>query len=102
MSKCKSSENLFKGKQFERKIITLCVRWYLRNKLSYRDLVEVLAERDLLLAHTTFSDVYNALCRNSKNAGIVMPCQPTPLAVSMKPATSMPMANGLFIPNHRS
>jgi transposase-like protein len=29
------------------------VRWYLRFKLSYRDLVEMMAERDLSLAHTT-------------------------------------------------
>jgi transposase-like protein len=29
------------------------VRWYLRFKHSYRDLVEMMAERDLSLAHTT-------------------------------------------------
>lgn len=31
----------------------LCVRWYLRFKLSLRDLVEMMAERGLALAHTT-------------------------------------------------
>ena len=31
----------------------LCVRWYLRYKLSFRDLVEMMAERGLSLAHTT-------------------------------------------------
>jgi transposase-like protein len=31
----------------------LCVRWYLRYKLSLRDLVEMMAERGLSLAHTT-------------------------------------------------
>jgi transposase-like protein len=31
----------------------LCVRWYLRFKLSFRDLVEMMAERGLSLAHTT-------------------------------------------------
>jgi hypothetical protein len=31
----------------------LCVRWYLRFKLSRRDLVEMMAERGLSLAHTT-------------------------------------------------
>jgi transposase-like protein len=35
------------------KIIILCVRWYLRYKLSLRDLVEMMAERGLRLAHTT-------------------------------------------------
>ena len=34
-------------------IIILCVRWYLRYKLSLRDLVEMMAERGLHLAHTT-------------------------------------------------
>jgi transposase-like protein len=33
--------------------IVLCVRWYLRYKLSFRDLVEMMAERGLSLAHTT-------------------------------------------------
>ena len=31
----------------------MCVRWYLRYKLSLRDLVEMMAERGLSLAHTT-------------------------------------------------
>jgi transposase-like protein len=34
-------------------VIILCVRWYLRYKLSLRDLVEMMAERGLSLAHTT-------------------------------------------------
>ena len=31
----------------------LCVRWYLTFKLSSRDLVQMMAERGILLAHTT-------------------------------------------------
>jgi transposase-like protein len=46
-------DDLFKGRHFEREIIVLCVRWYLRFKLSLRDLVEMMAERGLDLAHTT-------------------------------------------------
>jgi transposase-like protein len=46
-------DELFKGRHFEREIIVLCVRWYLRYKLSFRDLVEMMAERGLSLAHTT-------------------------------------------------
>jgi len=30
-----------------------CVRWYLTFKLSSRDLVQMMAERGILLAHTT-------------------------------------------------
>jgi len=48
-----SVDDLFKGRHFDREIIILCVRWYLRYKLSFRDLVEMMAERGLSLAHTT-------------------------------------------------
>jgi transposase-like protein len=44
---------LFAGRHFDREVIILCVRWYLRFKLSLRDLVEMMAERGLSLAHTT-------------------------------------------------
>ena len=40
-------DELFKGRHFEREVIILCVRWYLRFKLSLRDLVEMMAERGL-------------------------------------------------------
>jgi transposase-like protein len=48
-----SVDDLFKGRHFDREIITLCVRWYLGYKLSFRDLVEMMAERGVSLAHTT-------------------------------------------------
>jgi hypothetical protein len=32
-------DELFEGFHFDREIIVLCVRWYLRFKLSFRDLV---------------------------------------------------------------
>lgn len=53
MSKPRSLEELFAGRHFDREVIILCVRWYLRYKLSLRDLVEIMAERGLSLAHTT-------------------------------------------------
>lgn len=53
MSKLESLEELFAGRHFDREVIILCVRWYLRFKLSLRDLVEMMAERGLSLAHTT-------------------------------------------------
>jgi transposase-like protein len=46
-------DEVFKGRHFDREVIVLCVRWYLRFKLSYRDLVEMMAERGSPLAHTT-------------------------------------------------
>ena len=39
--------NLFKWKHFEVSIIILCVRWYLKYPLSYRMLVDMMAERGL-------------------------------------------------------
>ncbi|MGF6292618.1 transposase-like protein [Paraburkholderia youngii] len=53
MSKLKRLDKLFAVRHFDRDVIILCVRWYLRYKLSLRDLVEVMAERGLSLAHTT-------------------------------------------------
>ena len=53
MSKIKSLEELFAGRHIDRAAIILCVRWGLRYTLSLRDLVEMMAERGLSLAHTT-------------------------------------------------
>jgi len=53
MDQLESLEELFAGRHFDREVIILCVRWYLRFKLSLRDLVEMMAERGLSLAHTT-------------------------------------------------
>jgi transposase-like protein len=48
-----SAQELFKGRHFDHEIIILCVRWYLTFKLSSRDLVAMMAERGIALAHTT-------------------------------------------------
>jgi hypothetical protein len=53
MGKLKSVEELFEGRHFDREVIILCVRWYLRFKVSLRDLVEMMAKRGLSMAHTT-------------------------------------------------
>ncbi|GHO80113.1 IS6 family transposase [Ktedonobacter sp. SOSP1-85] len=43
----------FKWRHFEAEIILLCVRWYLRYALSYRDMEEIMQERGLRVDHTT-------------------------------------------------
>ena len=48
-----SNPSPFKWRHFEAEIILLCVRWYLRYSLSYRDLEEMMAERGLTIDHTT-------------------------------------------------
>ena len=44
---------LFKGRHFEAELIVLCVRWYLRFALSFRNLEEIMAERNLSVDHVT-------------------------------------------------
>jgi transposase-like protein len=53
MTEPTSAQDLFKGRHFDQEIIILCVRWYLAFKLISRDLVQMMAEPGILLAHTT-------------------------------------------------
>lgn len=53
MTQSPHSSFLFRGRHFDRSIIILCVRWYITYKLSYRDLVEMMAERGVYISHTT-------------------------------------------------
>ncbi len=46
-------QNLFKWKHYQPDIILLTVRWYLRYNLSFRNVVEMMEERGLSMAHTT-------------------------------------------------
>lgn len=48
-----SKPSAFKWKHYQPDIILLTVRWYLRYSLSFRDLVEMMEERGLSIAHTT-------------------------------------------------
>lgn len=45
--------NPFKWRHFEPAIILLCVRWYCRYSLSYRDLAEMIEERGFTVHHST-------------------------------------------------
>src|SRR5579859_4812717 len=45
----------FKWWHYQAEIILLCVRWYLRYGLSYRDLEEMMAERGLTVDHSTIA-----------------------------------------------
>ena len=46
---------LFRGRHFRNDVIVLCVRWYLRYPLSYRDLEEMMTERGLSIDHSTIA-----------------------------------------------
>src|SRR5215475_15149105 len=54
--------NLFKWRHYESEIILLCVRWYLRYALSYRDLEEMMNGRGLSVDHTTIYRSRAAVC----------------------------------------
>jgi len=48
-----NQQNPFKWRHYEADIILLCVRWYLRYSLSYRDLEEMMREQGRHVDHTT-------------------------------------------------
>lgn len=49
----KHNSSPFKWSHFEPTIVLLCVRWYCRFQLPYRDLEEMLGERGLSVDHTS-------------------------------------------------
>ena len=49
----KRNESDFKWRHFEPERILLCVRWYLRYQLSYRDVQQMMRERGLDVDHST-------------------------------------------------
>ena len=66
---------VFKGRHFEAEIIVLCVRWYLRFGLSFRNLEEMMAERNVKVDHVTiwrwvqrYAPELNRRCRRELRA----------------------------------
>jgi transposase-like protein len=53
MSKAIARDPIYRRRRFQPEIIELCVRWYLTYRLSYRDLVEMMAERGVIISHST-------------------------------------------------
>ena len=49
----KSNKSSFKWRHYEPAIILLCVRWYCRYQLFYRDVAEMMRERGLDVDHST-------------------------------------------------
>ncbi len=46
-------DTIYRCRRFSAETIELCVRWYLTYRLSYRDLAAMMAERDVIVSHTT-------------------------------------------------
>ena len=53
MTKRQDRDSIYAKRQFDTEIIVLCVRWYITYRLSYRDLVAMMAERGVMVSHTT-------------------------------------------------
>jgi transposase-like protein len=58
LEECRTTKPIARGpiygrRAFDSDIIELCVRWYITYRLSYRDLLEMMAERGIEVAHTT-------------------------------------------------
>ena len=53
MTKPIARDPIYRRRVFDADVIELCVRWYITYRLSYRDLVEMMAERGIQVAHTT-------------------------------------------------
>ena len=46
MPRSRHSDPVFRYRHHKQDIIILCVRWYITYRLSYRDLAEMMAERN--------------------------------------------------------
>lgn len=53
MTKPIARDPIYRRRVFDAEVIQLCVRWYISYRLSYRDLVELMAERGVPIAHST-------------------------------------------------
>jgi transposase-like protein len=53
MTKPVERDPIYRGRRFQNETIELCVRWYITYRLSYRDLAAMMAERGVIVSHTT-------------------------------------------------
>lgn len=80
-----SRDPIYRRRRFSAETIELCVRWYITYRLSYRDLIAMMAEREIVVSHTTImrwvlqyvpeyerrwflTKPYEAVCQNSRYA----------------------------------
>jgi transposase-like protein len=68
MSKAIARDPIYRRRRFQPEIIELCVRWYLTYRLSYRDLVEMMAERGVVISYSTILRLDTTLCPRIREA----------------------------------
>jgi transposase-like protein len=59
--------SLFKRRRFPVEIILLCVRWYCKYGISYRDLAEMMQERGVAVDPSTIFRWFSAMLRRSRS-----------------------------------
>ena len=98
VDKLERLKELFAGRHFDREAILLCVRWYLRFKLSLRDLVEMMAERGLSLAHTTIMRwVQHYTPEFEKRLAPTCPCRRPVMAWSTRHTSKSKVCGTIYI-----
>ncbi|MGA8029929.1 MAG: hypothetical protein WB992_22525 [Bryobacteraceae bacterium] len=53
MPQAASRDPIYRRRRYSAELIEQCVRWYLTYRLSYRDLMAMMAEREVTVSHTT-------------------------------------------------
>jgi hypothetical protein len=69
MTKPIARDVMYRGHVFEAEVIELCVRWYITYRLSYRDLVEIMAERGIRLPIPQSSDGSSGMSLSTRSDG---------------------------------
>jgi hypothetical protein len=73
MTKPIGRDTIYRCRRFSAEYIELCVRWYLTYRLSYRDLAAMMAERDVIVSHTTIMRGCCAMRRSTSADGLAFP-----------------------------
>lgn len=53
MPRAATRDPIYRRRRYSAEVIEQCVRWYITYRLSYRDLVAMMAERGIVISHTT-------------------------------------------------
>ncbi len=68
MTKPIVQDSIYRRRRFDAELVELCVRWYITYRWSYRDLVAMMAERGIVVSHTTIPSLGDSLCAGVRKA----------------------------------
>jgi transposase-like protein len=64
---------MYRRRRFDAEIIELCVRWYITYRLSYRDLVAMMAERGIVVrVGSKWHYLYRAVDKHGKTVNFLL------------------------------